>query len=72
MAGLASIFTGGPSPPKPPPPPPLPQAPVGEISAATKRRGAAAGAAASTIATSPQGLVAPASTAQKQLLGGSS
>lgn len=65
--------------PKSPPPPPMPAPPPNPPQMANAQqmlagqnqqaRARAAGSMAGTIATSPQGLNQPASTAQKSLLG---
>lgn len=60
-----------PPPPPPVPPPPTPVDPaIAKAGADARSRAIAAGGIGGTVVTGPQGLTAPASTAQKTLLGG--
>ena len=74
MGALFSPTPSIPAPPPPPPPVPPPPTPVdpavAKAGADARTRAIAAGGIGGTIVTGPQGLTAPASTAQKTLLGG--
>lgn len=68
MGVIKNLITGGPkpvAPPLPPPPPNAPQAPSGGPAASS----AGASGMGSTLMTSPQGLIKPATTAKKSLMG---
>lgn len=74
---MGSLFGGNVSPGAPPVPPPAPNAVPTAVDPAViaagsnaRAKAAAALGASGTIVTGPQGLVTPASTAQKALLGG--
>lgn len=67
------IFSAPKSPKLPPPPPPPPQLPQGDVQAAgadERRRAQMEAGVASTILTSPQGVLGNADTTKKALLGG--
>jgi hypothetical protein len=74
---MGALFSSPPSiPAPPPPPPPVPPPPtpvdpaIAKASADVRSRAISAATIGGTIATGPQGLTTPASTAQKTLLGG--